>query len=155
VVQGVEVGVNHWVLMFRPATYQKVKEHSLIGVTSQHYKRIEAIAPGDKFVVYVSQQRILDGRGEFTSASFIDTTAVFGVREDYPCRARVRFDQTGANRDGKDALWGLAEFAQGTSKTTPSNMLFCRGGFMKITPEDYDYLCQVLEGTWRPPETAS
>jgi hypothetical protein len=146
--------VNHWVLMFRPETYEKVKEHGLIGVTSQHHKRIEAIAPGDKFVAYISRERILDGRGEFTTASFIDTTPVFGVREDYPCRARVRFDQMGAKRDGKDALWGLSEFAEGIPKTSPSNMLFCRGGFMKITPEDYGYLCQVLDGTWIRPEAA-
>jgi hypothetical protein len=31
-------------------------------------------------------------------------------------------------------------------------MLFCRGGFMKITPADYEWLCQVLDGTWVPPE---
>jgi hypothetical protein len=144
--------VNHWVLMFRPETYEKVKEHGLIGVNSNQHKRIEAIAPGDKFVAYISRTRLVDGCGEFTSSAFLDVTPVFGVSEIYPYRARVRFDKVGANKDGKDALWGLSEFATGAPKTSPANMLFCRGGFMKITAEDYEYLCRVLDGTWTPPE---
>lgn len=66
---------------------------------------------------YVSRERILDGAGVFTSSAFTDLTPVFGVREVYPHRARVRFDTVGAKRDAKVALWGLDEFANG-AKTT-------------------------------------
>lgn len=140
----------HWLLMFRPETWTKVQEHGLIGVNGNQHKRIAQIAAGDTFVAYVSRERILDGAGVFTSAAFTDLTPVFGVREVYPYRARVRFDTVGAKRDAKVALWGLDEFANG-AKTTPSNMLLCRGGFMRITPADREYLLNVLDGTWRSP----
>jgi hypothetical protein len=141
--------MTNWLLMFRPETYEKVKEHGLIGVNHTQHKRIGQIQPGDRFVAYISRQRIVDGRGVFTSESFVDTEPVFGVREVYPYRARVRFDVTGAAKDAKELLWGLEEFKEG-AKTTPSNMLLCRGGFMAITDEDFDWLTKVLDGTWTP-----
>jgi hypothetical protein len=144
--------MNHWILMFRPETYEKVKEHGLIGVNSNQYKRIEAIASGDKFVAYVSRLGLLDGRGTFTSSAFLDVTPVFGKTEIYPYRARVHFELTGAKKEGREMLWGISEFANGGLKTSPANMLFCRGGFMKITAEDYAFLSRVLDGTWTPPE---
>ena len=146
--------MNYWILMFRPETYEKVKEHETIGVTGLHQKRIAAVQPGDRFVTYVSRTRVVDGHGRFTSEAFVDMAPMFGVREVYPCRAKVAFEQTGARIDAKELLWGLAEFATCDAKTTPSNMLLCRGGLMKITAEDFEWLRKVLDGTWVPPEAA-
>jgi hypothetical protein len=136
--------MNHWLLMFRPDTYEKVKQHGLIGVTSNHAKRILDIREGDRFVAYVSRKQLIDGYGVFTSTAFADTTPVFGVSEIYPYRARVRFERSGAEKDARVLLWGLAEFANGEPKTSPANMLLCRGGFMRITPEDYETLCAAI-----------
>ena len=137
--------MTHWLLMFRPETYEKVKEHGLIGVNGNHGKRIQLLRPGDKFVAYVSRKRVLDAHGEITSESFVDDAPVFGEGTFYPYRARVRFDGTGAAVDAKELLWGLKEFEEG-AKTTPSNLLLCRGGFMAITEGDYRWLREELAG---------
>jgi hypothetical protein len=149
-----EPAMNHWLVMFRPETYAKVREHGMIGVNGAQEKRIRDIAEGDTFVVYVSRDRLLDGHGVFTSTAFADTTPVFGSADVYPYRARVRFEQSGARKDARDLLWGLEEFAAGNIRTTPANMLFCRGGFMRITAKDHAWLSSVLDGTWVPPEPA-
>lgn len=142
--------MRHWILMFRPETYAKVKELGLIGVAGrQHLKRLAEIKAGDKFVAYVSRTRLLDGRGEFTSELFHDETPAFGPGGVYPYRAKVRFELTGAAKDAKDLLWGLQEFQEG-AKTIPANTLFCRGGVMTITAADYSWLGSVLDGTWVP-----
>ena len=70
--------MNHWILMFRPETYENVKAHETIGVTGTHHKRIAEIQPGDRFVTYVSRKRLLDGHGRFTGSAFADTTPADG-----------------------------------------------------------------------------
>jgi hypothetical protein len=66
-------------------------------------------------------------------------------------RARIRFERTGAGIDARELLWGLSVCSEGI-KTEPTNLLFCKGGFMEIPESDYTWLCDVMAG--RAPSTA-
>jgi len=136
--------MKHWILMFRPETYAVAQEHGTMGVLHQHRRRFAEMAPGDRFVTYVSRKRVLDGRGTLTSAPFVDVTAIGEGWAHYPQRCNVRFDQVDAGIDAKELLWGLSACQEGM-KTTPSNLLFCKGGFMEITQQDYEWLTGLLD----------
>ncbi|MBI3927013.1 MAG: hypothetical protein HY319_15865, partial [Armatimonadetes bacterium] len=113
----------YWILMFRPETYELVKKFETIGVLHMHRRRFAQLKRGDRFVTYVSRERLLDGHGELTSEPFVDDKPVFGPGDPYPQRCRVRFLQTGARQDAKELLWSLSHFTQMTMKTTPTNYL--------------------------------
>ena len=56
---------------------------------------------------------------------------------------RVQFEQTGLVAPAAEALWTLSVWEE-PLKTTPSNMLFCYGGFLKIPDADYDALLACI-----------
>lgn len=58
---------RQWLLMFRPETYELVKQHQVIGVITGHRERFSRVRPGDRVVVYVSQRQELDAYGQITS----------------------------------------------------------------------------------------
>jgi len=136
--------MRHWILMFRPETYAVAQEQGTMGVLHQHRRRFAVMAPGDRFVTYVSRKRVLDGHGELRSDPFLDATPIGEGWAHYPQRCRIRFDQVGGEIDAKELLWGLSACKEGM-KTTPSNLLFCKGGFMEITEEDYRWLRGLLD----------
>ncbi len=45
----------------------------------------------------------------------------------------------------RELLWGLSVCDEG-SKTAPTNLLFCKGGFVQIPKADYDWLRDVIPG---------
>lgn len=135
--------MRHWLFLFRPKTYEDVKRLGLVGVRYDHRRRFADISEGDKFVAYISRERVLDGEGRVTGAGVADPAPVAAGWEGYPLRAPVAFTSTGHRRDGKRLLWGLSECQRGI-KTEPTNLLFCRGGFMEIPQEDFEWLVRVL-----------
>jgi hypothetical protein len=142
--------VRYWIVMFRPETHAEAVQHGLIGVQFAHRKRFSELKPGDKFVAYLSRVRKLDGYGEISSEPFEEVSEVPDGWRFYVERCRVRFDQTSAGVDASELLWGLSAFAKGLN-TSPANYLFCKGGFLEVTAEDFDWLSKVLDGTWVPP----
>jgi len=134
---------RYWLLNFRPETYEIVKSAGTIGVLDCHRRRFAAMAEGDLFVVYVSRQRVFDGHGRIAGAPFADTTPLFGAGKLYPWRAPVTFSQTGRALPGDDLLWGLSVWPD-PMKTSPTNYLFCYGGFMEITETDYKAVLDAL-----------
>ena len=145
-----EVWLRHWMLMFRAETHAAAARHGLIGVHCQHRRRFADVRPGDKFIAYLSRVRLLDGHGEVTSEPFQEVSDTPKGWQSYTERCRVRFDQKSAGIDATDLLWGLSAFATGLN-TSPANMIFCKGGFLEITAEDYLWFRTVLDGTWIPP----
>jgi hypothetical protein len=142
--------VNHWLFQFRPETYELVQEHGTLGVLNGHRKRFAEVKPGDAFVAYVSRVQLLDGHGVIDSEAFEAVDPIFGSgSEKYRQRARVTFLDSGLARAGGKLLYGLSEF-QGAMKTTPANAIFCKGGFLKITEEDYAWLLGCMEGYIQP-----
>lgn len=135
--------MTHWILMFRPETYAAAKEHGMIGVLNMHRRRFLDVAAGDRFVAYISRDRILDAYGEIVSGPFQEVSEVPSGWRRYTERARVRFDETGAHIDARELLWGLSVFSGGI-KTTPWNLLMCKGGFMEIPAKDYHWLRDVV-----------
>lgn len=91
--------------------------------------------------------------GEFTSEPFEDDTPIFGPGQPYPRRCKVKFEESGFGRPVGECLWYLSAFTSMEMKTSPTNYLRCYGGFMEISVEDYDWLLEVMAGTWTP-ETA-
>jgi hypothetical protein len=141
---------NHWLFMFRPETYELVKKHETLGVLKSHRARFSTLAPSDRFVSYVSRLQILDGHGVVESSPFESTESIFGDRsERYPHRAKVSFVETGLGRDGSKLLYGLSAFQEGLN-TTPANTVLCKGGFLEITQEDYEWLVGCMRGTIQP-----
>jgi hypothetical protein len=128
--------------MFRPETYEAVKEHGVIGVRHEHRRRFSDLRAGDPFVAFISKLGLLDGHGRLASDPFEADSEIFGPDVSYPHRCKVSFDLTGAASPVGDLLWGLDQWERsGTQlRTHPANMLFCYGGFMEIPPSDFDVL---------------
>lgn len=142
--------MRHWLLMFRPETYELVKGHKTIGVVTGHRARFEALAPGDGVVVYVSRVQQLDAYGHVVGKPFHGIDPIFGPKsERYAHRARIELDRVGLARDAKQLLYGISPFAK--LSTTPTNKLLCSGGFLEITLEDYDWLVGCMERRIQPP----
>lgn len=142
--------MNFWLFMFRPETYECVRGHQVVGVLPTQGERFGEVAEGDPFVVYVSRSRLLDAHGVVVGAPFHDTSPVFGPgSEKYAFRAAVRLEGTGLSRDASKLLYGLSAFESGLS-TSPANYIFCRGGFLKITGEDYHWLLGCMKGEIQP-----
>ena len=137
-------------MTFRPETYALVKAHGVIGVRAGHKPRFAELAPGDKFLGYVTRQQRLDGHGEIVGAPYIDETPLFGTHEPYALRCKVHFAESRLAANIGDALWHLDAFAS-EMKTTPSNAIFCKGGFMRISARDYDWLLRVAHGHEKAP----
>jgi hypothetical protein len=137
--------VRHWLVMFRPETYVLAQAHGLMAVLHQHRRRFADVAAGDRFVAYISRQRVLDAHGEVTGDPYQDVADVPEGWRRYTERAPVRFDRTGGGVDAKRLLWGLSVCEAGI-KTDPANLLFCLGGFMEVPEEDYRWLVEVVEG---------
>ena len=74
-----------------------------------------------------------------SSDPFEDNTLIFSDDRIYPNRCNISFDKSGLAKDADDTLWALSPF-QGTMKTTPTNLIFCKGGFIEISGDDYMYL---------------
>ena len=140
--------MSHWILMFRPETYQLVQQHGLIGVHPTFRKRFSEMKVGDKFVAYITKRQVLDAHGELSSDPFLDESAVFGERGLYPHRCKVKFEHKNACKPVGDLLWSLTPFTQIEMKTTPANYLRCYGGFMKIPRADFAWLTDVIRGRW-------
>ncbi len=135
--------------MFRPETYAAAQAHGMMAVLHNHRRRFAEVAPGDRFVAYVSRERLLDARGEVVGEPFQDVADEPKGWIRYTERARIRFEQTGAGIDARELLWGLSVCSEGI-KTEPTNLLFCKGGFMKIPESDYTWLCDVMAGRAPP-----
>ncbi len=141
--------MKHWLVMFRPETYAAARDHGLMAVLHNHRRRFAEIAPGDTFVAYISRQRILDAWGEVTSEPFQEVSDEPKGWLRYTERARIRFDGTGAGIDARELLWGLS-ICETNLKTEPTNLLFCKGGFLEIPPPDHAWLRNVLDGRQPP-----
>ena len=141
--------MRHWIIVFRPETHASAVKHGLIGVLYQHRRRFADLRPGDRFVTYLSRVRRLDGHGLVTSKPFEEVSDTPTGWQFYTQRCQVEFEQTGAAIEAGELLWGLSAFKGGLN-TSPANMLFCKGGFMEITAEDYGWLRKVLDGSWVP-----
>ncbi|MEZ4458796.1 MAG: hypothetical protein R3E66_03525, partial [bacterium] len=122
-----------------------VKEHGVVGVRFAARKRFAAVKAGDRFVAYVTQQKFIDGAGHITSDVFESDEDVFNMdqntarKEIYRHRVTVEFDDVGWARDAGDVLWHLSPFEDLTT-TTPTNLIFCRGGFVQISDSDVERL---------------
>lgn len=98
----------NWILMFRPDTYEIVKQIGIIGVLHIHRRRFAALRTGDRFISYVSRLSVLDGHGTLTSDPFEDDERIFGAGHIFPYRCHVTFLDCGLLRPAGDALWDLA-----------------------------------------------
>ena len=103
--------MNFWLFMFRPDTYEKVKQHQTVGVREGTQKRFSRIQKGDRFVAYVSRAKILDGYGAVSSDPFEDVKMIFSNDRIYPHRCKVAFEKSGCGKPAGDALWSLAQFS--------------------------------------------
>ena len=138
--------MKYWLFMFRPDTYAKVREHGIVGVRDGVRKSFEQIRAGDRFAVYVSRVQRIDGYGEVTSDPFEGDTLIFASDQLYANRVRVRFDKAGVARPAGEMLWALSPF-QGTLNTTPTNLMFCKGGFIEISAEDHRLMVSAIDAT--------
>lgn len=143
--------MTNWLFMFRPETYENVKEHGTVGVRKQARKAFGRVRQGDRFVTYVSQVKLFDGYGRVTSDVFEDEENIFlddppqPLADLYHHRCRVDFDKTDAALDAGVTLWGLTPF-EDLDRTTPANMIYCKGGFIEIPDSDFEALRAWLDG---------
>ena len=128
--------------MFRPETYKQVKEKRTIGVLNNHRKRFTELSRGDRFVTYLSKVSELDSYGEIIGAPYQDASPICPGWERYEHRCPVKLGREGAHVDARNLLFRLSPFQTGL-RTSPTNLLFCKGGFMKISKDDFD-LCRAL-----------
>lgn len=136
-----------WLLMFRPDTYEVVKDRGMVGVLHMHRRRFAELANGDRFFAYLSRRQVLDGHGVVVGEPFEDVEPLFPGRERYPQRCRVAFERTGAAVPAADALWDLDVWKARDKPlvTQPWNMLLCYGGFIQVPESDYRRLVGMME----------
>ncbi len=139
--------MNHWLMMFRPDTYEVVKARGVVGVLHMHRRRFAEVAEGDAFVAYVSKRMVIDGVGRVTRDPFTDLDPVFPRRELYPLRAGVTFERVGADVPARELLWELDVWAARDEplRTQPWNMLYCYGGFMKVPVSDFERMRGLID----------
>lgn len=139
--------MTHWLLMFKPDTYEIVKERGVIGVLHTHRRRFAHLAEGDCFVAYVSRRQVLDGHGTIVGRPFQEVEKLWPGAELYPERCRVAFERVGAAVPGADLLWELDAWnSRGKPLTTqPWNMLYCYGGFMEVPETDYARMVEAMD----------
>lgn len=129
--------------MFRPDTYKRVLEHNTVGVRREARARFAKIRRGDRFVTYVAKEKLLDGYGEIASDPFEDNTLIFSDRQIYEHRCRVRFVAHSKAVEAGNILWYLSPYIN-LGRTTPTNMIFCQGGFALLSTKDYEMLIKHL-----------
>jgi len=61
---------------------------------------------------------------------------VWSENKFYMLRCNVAFEKKGGNRDAKTLLWHLGCWPE-PIKTSPAKCLFCKGGFLEISDEDW------------------
>lgn len=132
--------------MFKPDTYEIVKERGVIGVLYMHRRRFAELADGDRVVAYISKRQVLDGHGTIVGQPYEDLERLYPGRELYPERCRVAFERVGAATPAAELLWGLDLWAlrEKPLRTQPWNMLYCYGGFMEVPESDYRNLVQAM-----------
>ncbi len=138
--------MKNWLLMFKPDTYEIVRERGVIGVLYMHRRRFADLADGDRFIAYVSRRQVLDGHGTIVGKPFEEITRLFPGQELYPQRCRVAFDRVGAAALAKELLWELDVWKAGGKPLTaqPWNLLLCYGGFMEVPESDYRRMVGVM-----------
>lgn len=140
--------MQYWLFMFRAETYEKVKQHNTVGVRDSARKYFYHVRKGDLFISYISRVRQLDGYGEIASEVFEDSTRIFSKETAYKHRCRVRFVKEGSACPVGDLLWAIYPLDT-KPNTTPANLIFCKGGLIKISQEDYDLFKSAIDG--KPP----
>lgn len=141
--------MKHWLMMFRPETYGDVKAHGTIGVRIGARKLLKALSVGDPFLAYLSRVQQLDGIGTVAGEAFVDDTPIFSGDKVYEHRCKVSFGESGFAQPVADTLWSLSCFPK-EMKTTPSNYIYCKGGIIEITKDDFDLLARVMRGEEEP-----
>ena len=135
--------MRYWLFMFRPETFEDVKRHRVLGVRPQAAKRFAELRRGDRFVVYVSRQRVLGGQGEITGDPYIDDTPIFSGKGGYSHRVSVSVEPAAHETPGVDALWAAESLR--SSKTYPWNVLLTRGSFTELEPSEYEWFVKQME----------
>ena len=140
--------MKHWLLMFKPETYEVVKDRGVIGVLHIHRRRFAELSDGDRFVAFISRRQQLDAHGVVVGQPFEDIERVWPGRELYPQRCRVAFEQVGAEAPAKELLWDLDVWKarEKPLSTSPWNMLFCYGGFLEVPESDYRTMVDAMAG---------
>ena len=137
--------MKHWLVMFRPETYRDVKAHGTIGVRTGAKKLLKELSIGDHFLAYLSRVQQIDGIGTVAGEAFVDDSPIFSGGKAYEHRCKVTITESGFARPAADTLWSLSCFP-GQMKTTPSNYIYCKGGIIEITKDDFDLLVRVMRG---------
>jgi hypothetical protein len=140
--------MKNWLMMFRPETYEVVKEAGVIGVLDMHRRRFAELADGDRFLAYISRRQVLDGYGTIVGSPYVDLEPLWPGKRLYPQRCRVAVERTGAAMPAKELLWELDVWAERVEplKTQPWNMLLCYGGFMAVPDSDWVRLRGMVDG---------
>lgn len=131
-------------LMFKPDTYEIVREPGVIGVLNMHRRRFGDLA--DRFVAYLSRRQVLDGQGTIVGQAYQDLEKLFPGNELCPERCRVAFERAGAGVPAADLLWKLDVWnaREKPLTTQPWTMLFCYGGFMQVPESDGRRLVELM-----------
>jgi hypothetical protein len=133
--------MKYWLFLINPSTYPNVIKHKIVGVRENCKKRFREIKKGDFFIVYVSQEKKFQGYGSIESDPFEDTVPIFSKEKIFPNRAEVKFENTAIDKPAKELLFGLKPFQE---TWNPSNILMCKGGFIEIDKNDYQWLLNEL-----------
>ena len=141
--------MKHWLMMFRPETYGDVQTHGTIGVRITARKLLKNLSKGDPFVAYLSRVQQVDGVGKVVGEAFVDDTPIFSGNKVYEHRCKVSFTESGLARPVADTLWSLSCFPK-EMKTTPANYIYCKGGIVELTKDDFDLLVRVMHGEEDP-----
>lgn len=136
--------MSNWVIGFTPETYTVVKRKSMIGVRKDVWKRFsDEMRVGDKFIGYISKLVIFDSIGTIQSDATFEEDFAFHPDKWYPGRRKVSFEKVGLAVQARDLFMGIQPFNE--INTVPGNYIMCKGGFVKISATDFNWLLGKIE----------
>jgi hypothetical protein len=133
--------MKYWIFCISPVTYPGVTKYKTVGVRENAKKRFQAIKKGDAFIVYVSKEKAFRGYGKIESDAFEDKSLIFSEEKIFPNRVKIKFENSNIVKPAKDLLFGLKPFQESWN---PGNLMMCKGGFIEIDKEDYQWLISEI-----------
>ena len=87
---------SFWMVVKSPANFQIARKRNfdMVGLLAQHRRKVQRMAPGDRVILYIAQDRYFAASASVTKTLNIDHTPLWKVEggSDYPYRVGIRPD---------------------------------------------------------------
>ena len=87
---------SFWMVVKSPANYEiaKKRHFDMVGLIAQHRRKVQRMAPGDRVLLYISQDRYFAASASVNKTLVIDHSPLWNVEggSDFPYRVGIQPD---------------------------------------------------------------